>query len=35
MYSEASARNYWITGHANEDFDVLLFVEKTTAARGN
>jgi erythromycin esterase-like protein len=35
MYSEASARNHWNLSHTNQDFDVLLFVEKTTAAREN
>lgn len=35
MYSDDSRGQYWNPNHANEDFDVLLFVEKTTAARPN
>ena len=35
MYSEDAAAQYWTSRHANEDFDVLLFVEKTSAARPN
>jgi erythromycin esterase len=34
-YSENSATNYWSALKAAENFDVLLFVEKTTAARKN
>jgi erythromycin esterase-like protein len=32
VYSDATAQNYWNVT-ATDDFDVLLFVEKTTAAR--
>ena len=35
VYSEANAENYLVNSHAPRDYDVLLFVEKTTAARGN
>jgi len=34
-YSDTLAPNLWSSGPANVDFDVLLFVEKTTAARPN
>ena len=35
VYSETQAGNYLVQSHAPLDYDVLLFVEKTTAARGN
>ncbi len=34
-YSDTLAPNLWSPGPANVDFDALLFVEKTTAARPN
>ncbi len=34
-YSDSLAPSLWSMGPANVDFDVLLFVEKTTAARPN
>ncbi len=34
-YSEDSAAKYWSTLKQTDHFDVLLFVEKTTAARKN
>ena len=35
VYSETTAANYFMPLRARESFDVLLFVEKTTAARRN
>jgi erythromycin esterase len=35
VYSEANGESYLVNAHAPRDYDVLLFVEKTTAARGN
>jgi erythromycin esterase-like protein len=35
MYSEENARFFWGSSHAPQDYDVLLFVEKTSAARPN
>lgn len=35
VYSEDTAHLYWTTNRIKDEFDVLLFVEKTTAARGN
>ena len=35
LYSEDSPSNYFSELKARENFDVLLFVEKTTAARKN
>ena len=35
MYSEAAASQYWNPGNAKANFDVVLFVERTTAARPN
>jgi erythromycin esterase len=35
VYSEATAANYFMPLRARESFDVLLFVENTTAARRN
>jgi erythromycin esterase-like protein len=35
VYSESSAGNFWANQILPETYDALLFVEKTTAARGN
>ena len=35
VYSEATASNYFMGLRARDSFDVLLFVETTTAARKN
>ena len=35
LYSDSLASGLWSPGPAKSDFDVLLFVEKTSASRGN
>jgi len=34
MHSDDSAQEFGSADHANEPFDMQVFVEKTTAARG-
>jgi erythromycin esterase len=35
IYSEASAASYFLNARPQDEFDAILFVNKTTAARGN